>query len=118
MELHDALAQISEIRLQMARTELFRGYRAVPVAFSGVLAGAAAVVQALWLPEPTANLSAYLTLWIGTALIAALAAGVEMAYRIARTASPLRREMTWLAVSQFLPCLAAGALLTAILVNT
>ena len=33
MELREALTQITEIRLQMARTEVFRGYRAVPAAF-------------------------------------------------------------------------------------
>ena len=35
MELREALTQITEIRLQMARTEVFRGYRAIPAAFSG-----------------------------------------------------------------------------------
>ena len=35
MELREALTQITEIRLQLARTEVFRGYRAMPVAFSG-----------------------------------------------------------------------------------
>ena len=43
MDLHDALTQISEIRRQVARTEVFRGYRAVPVAFSGFLAIVVAV---------------------------------------------------------------------------
>ena len=38
VELHEALAQIAEIRHQMARTELFRGYRAAPAAFTGLLA--------------------------------------------------------------------------------
>ena len=38
MELREALTQITEIRLQMARTEVFRGYRAVPAAFSGAVA--------------------------------------------------------------------------------
>jgi|GEM_PF-38049 len=47
MELRDALTQITEIRLQMARTEVFRGYRAVPAAFSGAVALAAATVQAV-----------------------------------------------------------------------
>ena len=40
-ELHEALERIAEIRHQMARTEVFRGYRALPVAFSGALAVAA-----------------------------------------------------------------------------
>ena len=38
MELREALTQITEIRLQMARTEVFRGYRALPAAFSGGVA--------------------------------------------------------------------------------
>ena len=42
MELREALTQIAEIRQQMARTEVFRGYRAMPVAFGGVVALAAA----------------------------------------------------------------------------
>ena len=42
MELREALTQITEIRLQMARTEVFRGYRAMPVAFSGAVAVVAA----------------------------------------------------------------------------
>ena len=52
MELREALTQITEIRLQLARTEVFRGYRAMPVAFSGLLALTTAGFQAVWLPEP------------------------------------------------------------------
>ena len=35
MELHEALTQITEIRLQMARTEVFRGFRAIPAVSGG-----------------------------------------------------------------------------------
>jgi hypothetical protein len=115
MELHEALTQISEIRRQMARTEVFRGYRALPVAFSGVLAVVAASVQAVWLPEPSAQVPAYLGLWVGTAVVSGLAAGAEMAWRARGPSAGLRREITWLAVEQFVPCLAAGALLTVVL---
>ena len=52
MDLHDALTQITEIRQQMARTEVFRGYRAVPVTFSGVLALGVSVIQAIFITEP------------------------------------------------------------------
>ena len=47
MELREALSQISEIRQQMARSEVFRGLRSVPVAFSGLLAWAAARFNSL-----------------------------------------------------------------------
>jgi hypothetical protein len=117
MELRDALTQISEIRLQMARTEVFRGYRAMPVAFSGVLALATAGFQSVWVREPAQELSGYLALWIGAAVISAVAAGAEMVIRVRNSASPWTREITWLAVEQFVPCLVAGGLLTFVLIR-
>lgn len=118
MELRDALTQISEIRQQMARTEVFRGYRALPVAFTGVLAALATVVQGAFLRDPAQQLTAYLGIWIGAAVVSAFAAGIEMVIRSRASGSSLRREITWLAVEQFVPCLAAGALLTLVLVRT
>ncbi|MFO0908874.1 MAG: hypothetical protein U0794_11030 [Isosphaeraceae bacterium] len=118
MELQEALTQISEIRHQMARTEVFRGYRALPVAFTGVLAVAAAVVQAVSLPDPEQRIAQYLTLWIGTAVIGALVAGTEMILRCRWEGTSLRREITSLAVEQFCPCLATGALLTLVMVRS
>ena len=115
MELHEALTQISEIRLQMARTEVFRGYRSVPVAFSGLLALLAAGIQPYWVPDPAQNFTAYLVLWAGVAVVSVLAAGTEMWIRCQRSASPLTREITWLAVEQFLPGVVAGVLLTFVL---
>jgi hypothetical protein len=116
MELHEALSQISEIRQQMARTEVFRGFRSVPVAFSGLLAWAAAIAQAVWIPEPTRDVNSYLTLWIGAAAIGIAAAAVEMVIR-ARHSTRWAREHTWLAVEQFLPCVVAGGLTTLVLVR-
>ena len=116
MELREAMSQIAEIRQQMARTEVFRGYRSVPVAFSGVLACAASVAQGLWIPEPTRDVSSYLTLWIGAAAIGIAAAALEMVIR-ARHSTRWAREQTWLAVEQFLPCVVAGGLTTLVLVR-
>jgi hypothetical protein len=118
MELREALTQITEIRLQMARTEVFRGYRSVPAAFSGVLAIVAAVLQALLLDDPVQQLGPYLGLWIGAAVVSALSMGVEMAIRARRATSPLTRELTALAIEQFAPCLVAGALVTMVLVRS
>jgi hypothetical protein len=117
MELRDALTQISQIRQQVAQTEVFRGYRALPVAFSGVLAMGTALVQAFWLPEPAQNISAYLFLWLGAAALSMVATGVEIALHCYYRSSALERTKSWLAVSQFLPSVAAGALLTIILAN-
>ena len=112
MELREALSQISEIRAQMARTETFRGYRSVTVGSSGLLALAGAGVQAVWIPEPGENIGAYLALWIGIAAASVVICGGEMVWRWCRAASPLTRQVTLLAVEQFLPCIVAGGLTT------
>jgi len=119
MELREALSQIAEIRRQMARTEVFRGYRAVPVAFSGLLAWAAAAYQSFSIPDPLAQLSAYLSLWVGAAILSAIAAGLGMAWRARHaSASSWSRQITRLAVEQFAPCVASGGLLTIVLVRS
>src|SRR4051812_5802724 len=104
MELHEALTQIAAIRRQMARAELFRGYRALPVAFSGVLGLAAAAAQAALMPEPAGQLAAWAALWAGVAAVSLLVSGASIVWRCVRPVSPLDRTMAVLAVEQFLPC--------------
>ena len=112
MELREALAQIAEIRGQMARTEVFRGYRAAPVAITGILAFAAAGAQFAFVPDPAHNVGAYLGLWLGAAGLSVLVAGAGMVLRDRLAGSSWARRTTWLAVEQFLPCIVAGALVT------
>jgi hypothetical protein len=116
MELHEALAQISDIRRQLAQTETFRGYRSVTVGFSGLMALSAAALQPVWAPEPARDIAAYLTLWVGAAALCVVVTAVEMTIRCRRADSPLAVQHTRLAVEQFLPCILAGALLTTVLV--
>jgi hypothetical protein len=111
MDLRDALTQISEIRRQVARTEVFRGYRAVPVAFSGFLAIAVALFQAATMPDPAQNLEAYLAIWISAALLSMVVMGIALFLYCWQYPSPLTRTTTLLAVSQFLPCIVAGGVL-------
>ncbi len=112
MELREALSQITEIRAQMARSETFRGYRSASVGLSALLAFAGAGVQAVWIPQPDNDVRAWLALWIGIAVLSVIVCGGGMARRYLRAPSPLKRQITLLAVEQFLPCLAAGGLLT------
>ena len=117
MELRDALTQIAEIRTRMAETERFRGYRAAPIALSGLIAVVAGLVQARMNLDPAQNLSGYLTLWVSSAVIAAAIAGSGIWLRFHGGIDRLAREMTWLAVGQFAPCLGAGALVTLAIVK-
>jgi hypothetical protein len=116
MELREALAQISEIRDQLARTETFEGYRSATVAASGLLALAAAGVQASWIPDPAARLSEYLTLWVAVAVVSVAITGIEMFARCRRAASETAARLTRMVVEQFLPSLVVGALLTVAIV--
>ena len=109
MELNEALSQISEIRRHPARTEVFRGYRAATTAFSGLIAGVACAIHALWLPD---DINAFLWLWLSAAIVSLAVVGVEMVLRSRSSQSTLQREMTQIAVEQFVPCLVAGGLLT------
>jgi hypothetical protein len=112
MELSEALRQISEIRQQMAYGSVFRGYRSITVGFSGVLGITAAVLQSRWVTAPASELGRYLVLWLTVATVSLTVAGGEMLLKVARTRSSLSREMTTLAVGQFLPCLVIGGILT------
>jgi hypothetical protein len=115
MELEEALARVSEIRMQIARSEPFRGYRSATAAFSSLVAVAAAAVQPFVIPDPAADPVSYLLLWIGAAIVSTALTAVEMTVRCRRSASPSAARLTWLAVEQFLPCTIAGSILTLVL---
>jgi len=117
MELRQALAQVSEIREQLARTEVFRGYRSLTVGFSGLVGLAAAAIQAIWLPNPTQRLGAYLALWFAAAAINLTVVGIEIWFRARMAKMALTRRTTVFAVEQFLPSLVAGGLLTVAIVQ-
>lgn len=117
MELRDALTQIAEIRRQMAKGDVFRGYRSAPVAVSGLLALVAAVAQPYVVPDPAGNITAYLLLWISTAALSVVAVAAEMGVRMVMTHDRTYLELSRLAVEQFLPSVIAGVLVTVVLVR-
>ncbi len=116
-DLHKALGDISSIRREMARSTQFRGYGPATLAATSGLACLAAAGQAIWIPDPASHFRGYLTLWIATAAVAAILAGAQMYTRTKRVHSGLSNEMIRMAVEQFLPSVAAGALVTIVLVR-
>jgi hypothetical protein len=116
-DLNKALGDISCIRRQVAYSTEFRGYGPATLAGTGVLAIAAASVQALWLPDPANHISAYLGIWICTAALAAASIAIQMYARTRRIHSGMADEMIRMAVEQFLPSVGAGALITLVLVR-
>jgi hypothetical protein len=112
VQLDEALAQISEIRQQMAQTQVFRGYRSATTAFTAAVAVVAAAAQAWWVHDPVKQLDAYLAVWCAAALAGIVVVGAEMAVRSRRSGSSLQRQITLVVIDQFAPSLVAGGLLT------
>ena len=115
MRVSEALALVEELRARVERSERFVCYRWMTVGASGLLAFAASIVQASILPVPTENVSGFLQLWIGVAAVSASVVLLEMAAERYRDPSAFRRQQTWVAIGQFLPCLVAGALMTSVI---
>jgi hypothetical protein len=118
MELRDALTQIADIRQQMARAQVYRAYRPLTTAFSGVVAIAAAIVQSIVVPQPRQHIQIYLTVWLVAALVSIVAVAIELTLRCRRSSHPLRWELTGHAIEQFMPSVVAGALVTYIIASS
>lgn len=114
-DLDRALADIASMRNQMARGVLFQGFGPVALAATGALAALAAIAQATWLPNPSANITGYLALWAAVAVAASGVIGLEAIRRSKQAHGGLADEMLYEAAEQFLPAGVAGVLLTLVI---
>jgi hypothetical protein len=114
MELPQALADIAEIRAQAAKADVYRGYRSVPVALSGLLGFAAA-----WLQPPglSSDPVGFVLYWVAVAIGAGFVGVSETVYNYIVHDEDFARRRTRKVVGQLLPSLVAGALITASLVR-
>jgi hypothetical protein len=117
-DLDRALAEISEIRCQIARDTEFRGYGPATAAATGVFAACAAVIQQVWLKDPTNDVFQYLALWVATAAVSVAVVAGETVTRSRREHSVLADEMIQAATEQLLPSGVAGVLLTVVLLRS
>lgn len=110
MELREALTQIAEIRQQMARGQVFRGYRAATTAFSGFVALVTGILELCFSNDLAP--AGFVLPWVAAAALCVTVVGVEMVIRTRRSQSHVQRQLTLLAVEQFTPAIVAGALVT------
>lgn len=105
-----ALEQIAEIHEHLAKTEVFRGWRSLPVASSAVVGLAAAA----WQSATTKPLDAwsFTIFWLAVGIVALVIGCSEIVWHYATRATPGERRRSRQVVGQFLPALVAGALAT------
>ncbi len=110
LEVARALERIAEIHGHLDRGEVYRGYHPKLVALTGLLGIAAALAQP-WL-LPLADGPAFLAYWIGIAAANLVVHWTAMVHGYLREDAVGRRR-TRRVVGQFIPSVAAGAMVTA-----
>lgn len=110
-----ALEQIAEIHEHLAKTEVYRGWRSLPVASSAIVGLAAAAWQsAMGKPIDPIVFTVY---WLAVGMIALVIGCSEIVWHYATRATPGDRRRSLQVVGQFLPALVAGAAVTAAIVR-
>ena len=110
MDLSSALDRIEEIHAQMAKGEVFRGYRPVPVALAGAIGFGAGWLQRPLVPA--CDGTRFLVFWLAVAGLAFVLNASVVGFGYARSRDPFARRRTRQVVGQFVPCLLAGAVVS------
>jgi len=115
MDLSRAIGQLADIHQQIAKGEIYRGYRSVPIAASGLIGMAAAWAQApgLGVNDPVG----FVLYWTSIAGCAALVGTSEIIFNYVVRDNRADRRRTRQVVGQFLPSVLAGAIITVSLVH-
>ena len=110
-----ALDQIAAIHEQIAKGEVYRGYRSLPLAASGLIG-----LIAAWF-EPSALAArdpiGFVLYWAAVGTAAALVGSIEIIYAYAMEDDATARRKTRRVVGQFLPSIVGGALMAICLVH-
>lgn len=110
MDLSRALGQLADIHQQMAKGEIYRGYRSLPVAASGLMGFIAA-----WAQPPAVGASdpvGFVIYWAAIAGCAGFVGASEIIYNYVVHDDRIARRRTRQVVGQFLPSLLAGVAIT------
>jgi hypothetical protein len=114
-ELDKALSDIAAMRTQMARALVFRGYGPAALSVTAGLAGVAGLLQPTFVANPTAEPTAYISLWAAVAVLSATVISFEAIRRTRKAHAGLADDMLLTAVEQFLPAGLAGVLLSLVI---
>jgi hypothetical protein len=110
MRVREALEQLDAIHDHLAKAEEYRGFRVPGVALAGAvgLVAAAAQPQFPAADEPIG----FVVYWVAVAVVCALLGGGAAVHAYVLREDEFARRRTRRVGAQFLPCVAAGAVLT------
>jgi hypothetical protein len=115
MQPQRAIEQLDAIHAHLARTEVYRGYRSIPVG----LTGAAAVLAAIFQPHAAADGGRrFVAYWVAVAALNILGAGVAILWNHFTRSSVRDRRRTVQVVGHFIPPMVVGLVVTLAVVLT
>ena len=117
MDHRKALADIDDIRSQMAANTTFHGFGPAALTATGLLALLTATTQEFALERTWLDPMPFFTCWILVAILSAILVGGEMVVRTRRRHSGLADAMIYNAIQQFLPAGAAGAAIAVVVMR-
>lgn len=109
MEVDKAIEQLSDIHDHLAKTQVYREFKATTIALSGVSALVAALFQPLWVSNNDG--SAFIIYWALVAILNTAVFTFVLKYNSNHRTS-INNKISKQIFFQFSPCLAAGALLS------
>ena len=112
-----ALSEVANIRSQLAAGTVFRGFGPIIFAVSGIFALAAGGVQVIWPAVANANPTNFVLCWITVAVLVAGLIGFGMITRSKRLHGSMAEAMIMTTIEQFLPVVAGGAAISAVLLK-
>lgn len=115
MDLSRALGQLADIHQQIAKGEIYRGYRSLPIAASGVMGLAAAWAQSS--APGASDPIGFVLYWTTIAACAGFVGASEIVYNYVVHDDFAARRRTRRVVGQFMPSMLAGAVITASFVH-
>lgn len=112
MDVSRALSQIGEIHDQVAKGEVYRGYRSLPIAASALIGFIAA-----WAQPPGLDGLSFVTYWTVIAACAGFVGASEIVYNFVVHEDAASRRRTRLVIGVFVPAVAAGIAITGCIVH-
>ena len=110
MHVRDALDRLDQIHDQLARSEVYRGFRVPAVAGVGVLALLAATAQAA-VPGASAGIG-FVWFWVAVAGVCGLIGNAAALHAYLAREDEFARRRTRQVLAQFAPCVLAGGAIT------